>query len=95
MTTSARRVGDHIELDFTFRDRSGALADPSAIALVIREPDGTEIAKTHADMTNVSTGLWRYVHAIAKEGRHVAEANGDGIEAVGTVEFYARRKGTS
>lgn len=96
MTVTAKRIGDSIDLLFTFRARDNTLTNPSTIALTIREPDGTEIAKTQSDMTNLSTGLWRYIFAITKEGTHVARADGDGVvEAAAAVVFRALRKGTS
>ena len=97
MTTESVYVGSSKDLDFTFKDRAGALANPTTIALTIREPDGVEISKTQADMTNpTNPGVWRYVFAVTKEGRHHATADGDGaVEAVAQVEFHALRKGTS
>ena len=50
--------------------------------------------KSDADMTNITNpGVWRYVFAVTKEGRHFATADGDGaVEAAVQVEFYALRK---
>jgi len=49
------------------RDRDYAYADPTTIALVITEPDGTVTTKAKADMEQwteqdgqTSTGHWRY-----------------------------------
>jgi hypothetical protein len=96
MTTATVNVGSSKDLDFTFKDRDGTLTNPTSIALTIRQPDGTEIAKTKTDMTEVSTGVWRYVFAVTQEGRHFARADGDGaVEAAVAVEFYALRKTTS
>lgn len=97
MTTAAVTVGSSKDLDFTFKDRDGVLKNPDSIALTIRQPDGTEITKTEADMTNISNpGVWRYVFAVTQEGRHHVTADGDGaVEAAVQIEFYALRKGTS
>lgn len=93
-TTEAVHTGSSKDLTFTFKARDGALADPTSIALTIREPDGVVVAKTEADMTQVSTGVWRYVHAVTKAGRHSAEADGDGVEAAVGIDFYGLRQET-
>lgn len=94
MTTDTTRIGETETLSFTFRNASAVLTDPTSIVLSIREPDGTETAKTQADMTSPSTGLWTYDFAVTKAGRHFAVADGDGdVEAVAEIEFYALRAG--
>ncbi len=93
MTTKTTYVGASKDLDFTFKDRAAVLTNPTTIALTIRQPNGVEIAKTQADMTEVSTGLWRYIFAVTQEGRHFATADGDiAVDAVAQIEFYALRK---
>lgn len=90
MTTETVHIGDSKTLRFNFTDTDGAAADPTSIALTIREPDGTEIDKTEADMTSSATGQWDYDFAVTKAGRHYAFADGDGaIEAAVGIEFYA------
>lgn len=96
MTTATAVVGGSKRLTFTFTDVNGDPADPSSIALTIREPDGIEVAKTDADMTNPATGTWIYDHEVTKEGRHFIHVDGDGaVDAADQPEFYALRKTTS
>lgn len=96
MTTVTAVVGATKRLTFTFKDVAGAAADPTSIALKIREPDGVEIAKTDGDMTKTATGIWTYDHPVTKEGRHTVHVDGAGaVEAAGQPEFYAVRKVTS
>ena len=92
-TTDAKAVGSSRRLTFTFKDVAAALADPTSIALKIREPDGTVISKTQADMTSTTTGVWTYDHPVTKVGRHYAHVDGDGaVEAAEQIEFYALTK---
>lgn len=96
MATATAVVGTTKRLSFTFRDVAEALADPTSIALTIREPDGNEISKTDADMVHPSTGLYTYDHPVTKEGRHFVYVDGDGaLDAAAQPEFYAMRKTTS
>lgn len=95
--TTAVDIGDVKRLQATFTDVSGALANPTAINLIIREPDGTEITKVIGDMTNPSTGVFHFDHTwTVKPGRHIVR-----LESTGTVataertEFWVRQKGTS
>ncbi|HEX9768434.1 MAG TPA: hypothetical protein VGA50_04585 [Kiloniellales bacterium] len=100
MTTATATVGSSKRLTFTFTDIAGDPAEPTSIALTIREPDGVEIAKTDADMTHAVTspvnGTYTYDHPVAKEGRHFVHVDADGaVEAASQSEFYAFRKVTS
>lgn len=54
------------------------LADPTAVTLVIKRPDGTTVIGTQADMTHDGTGLYTYPYTIAQVGDHLWEAKGDG-----------------
>jgi uncharacterized protein YfaS (alpha-2-macroglobulin family) len=55
-----------VRLKATFKDFSGTLVDPSAIALDIVDPSGTVVAtKAKTDMTNPSTGVYYYHYDLA------------------------------
>lgn len=99
MTTTAYDVGDLKRCSCAFTSIAGAATDPTAVVLVIREPDGTEITKSYptpSDITKDSTGNYHYDFAITKAGRHVERWVGTGAVAVGEkIEFWARAKGVS
>ena len=69
-----------IWLRLIVRDRDYAYADPTTIALVITEPDGTETTKTKADMEQWieadgtdNTGHWRYKFRATQLAIHTYE----------------------
>jgi hypothetical protein len=96
MTTTAYDIGDVKRCQATFTDVNGALANPTTVTLIVREPDGNETTILQASMTNPSTGVWYYDFAIAKAGRHVERWIGTGTVAVGEkTEFWARAKGVA
>lgn len=96
MATPANDLGDSIRLNGTYTDIAGAAADPTAIVLTIKEPDGVVVTKnypTPADITRTALGVFYYDFAITKAGRHVANWTGTGAVATAEeIEFYARRK---
>lgn len=99
MATDTAVVGATKRLTFTFTDVNDDAADPTSITLTIRQPDGTEVSKSEADMTGGNSpvdGIWYYDFAVTQEGRHHAHCDGDGaVEAATQIEFYALRKTTS
>ena len=94
MTTPAYFQGSQKRLTVTFTDINDTPVDPTAIALTIREPDGTLVTKAIGDLTKTGTGIYYYDHTIAdKPGRHVIHWQGTaGTFATFEQEFYARRK---
>ena len=96
MTTEAKDIGDSIRLNGTFTDIAGADADPTAIVLTVKEPDGVVVTKnwpTPADITTDATGRFHFDFAITKAGRHVVNWTGTGVVATASEdEFYGRRK---
>lgn len=64
-------VGDEQQMTFTFKNLSGVLSNPTTISLTLMRPDGTLISPvyTQADMTNVSTGVWRFLYTFDEDGR--------------------------
>ena len=97
MTTTAVDITDVKRLQATFTNLAGAATDPTAITLTIREPDGTELAKTKGDMTTTGTGVWYYDHTWpASPGRHIVRWLATGAVATAErQEFWVRQKGTS
>lgn len=99
MTTTAYDIGDMKRCSVAITSIAGVAADPTAVVLIIREPDGTEVTKnypTPADLTKDSTGNYHYDYTITKAGRHVERWVGTGSVVVAErVEFWARAKGVS
>lgn len=59
--------GDELKLELTIKDDSGTLTNPSTIAFTLHSPGiETDVTKTladdPADITEVSTGVWKLVH---------------------------------
>ncbi len=92
MATPAHFIGAKKTLTGSFTDITGTPADPTAIVLTIREPDGALIVKAIGDLTNTGVGVYTFDHLIAKVGRHIISWVGSaGIQAAFEQEFYARR----
>ena len=58
-------VGDTRTLTGTFHNAAGALADPTAVTLTVRKPDGTESTPT---ATHASTGVYTYALTFDQSG---------------------------
>lgn len=94
MVTTAYDIGDVRSLKGTFADASGTLTNPTTIALVIKEPDGTLTTKAIGDLTTTATGVYTYVFTISQSGRHIVNWTSTGSVAVAAeTEFYVRKKG--
>lgn len=54
-------VGDQPTVTGTFRERgTGELADPTAITVKVRKPDGTITPYDETSMDNISVGVWEF-----------------------------------
>lgn len=72
-------LGDEVTLIATFKDSTGALANPDPVLFSYREPDGTLVTKTQwtqavpgPDIANVSPGVFRTKVLITKSGGYYA-----------------------
>jgi hypothetical protein len=83
-------VGALVELSTEVRDRTGELADPATIRLLVRNPDGTvdeytptpdDVGLYHTDIEVQAPGFWRYRW----------ETTGDPT-AVSELVFYVRKR---
>lgn len=92
MSTATYVIGATAELTVKFTNAAGVAADPATIALKITEPDGAEIDKIKADMTNPVVGTWIYNHPVTKAGRHFTHWDAGGLEAATQPDFYGLRK---
>jgi hypothetical protein len=69
--------GDTIRLKGTFKDFSGVLTDPSALALKIYDSTGTVVlTKAITDMTHASTGVYYYDWTTTATGDFIYEFTG-------------------
>lgn len=52
--------GTRPAVEVTFRDADGALANPTAVTVITRDPSGDQLtyATPNAAITNPSTGVW-------------------------------------
>ena len=80
ITIREHEQGSDIWIRFIFRDRDYDYADPTAISLVITEPDGTATTVAKADMEQWieadgvdNTGHWRYRFRAAQLRIHTFE----------------------
>lgn len=90
--TLAYDIGDRRRLTGTFRDITGALSNPSAIDMTIREPDGTMTNKVIGDLANPSVGVFTYDFTITQAGRHVCKFDATaGVVSASELEFWVRR----
>lgn len=53
-------IGDQPIITGTFEDVDGTPTDPTAITIIVREPDGTETGYDQSDATNPSVGVWSF-----------------------------------
>ncbi len=89
-------VGETVELSAAFRDRLGALADPTSITLRIKSPAGVTSAKTYAagDITKDSTGRYHYDLLLTASGRWEFRFEAAGaVAAIGEEEFQVLNAG--
>ncbi len=72
-------VGDVEFLSATFRDKDGALFDPTAVTFKVKKPDGT--TETLSSLTNGSTGVYTKSYTPATVGKYEWFAIGTGANA--------------
>ncbi len=90
-------VGQQPKLTVTFRNLSGALADPTAVTFRMREPNGDErnyLYGLNGQLVRASEGIYYVLWTIAQAGRHDYSFTGlDGIVAYGEGAFIAQPVG--
>jgi hypothetical protein len=84
-------VGQLIRIFRTFT-LSGALTDPTTQTLEIKEPDGTLVSKTEADVTKDDVGEYHYDYGpVTQEGRYSIQwAGTGGVVTALTSVFWVR-----
>lgn len=93
MVRAVHDIGDSRRLRADFTDINGNATDPTTVTLTIREPDGTLVTKTDAELSNPQVGQWTFDYTITKPGRHIVRWEGTGaLVTAEEAEFYARRK---
>ena len=78
--TTEYDIGDVVTLRATFRDAAGALANPGAVTLSVRKPDGTLVAPAPT-ATNPSVGMWEYALSPDQSGWWTYRFTGTGANA--------------
>ena len=85
-------VGTSPRLLVEFKDTAYEPYSPSAIALKIKEPDGTITTKAIGDLTEEETGKWYYVFIVSQKGLHKFRYVGAGPDYdIAVVNYF---KGT-
>lgn len=83
-------VGQPVFLEIEgIKNNLGVLANPTALDLVIRKPDGSFVTKAIGDLTHVSTGhyLYVYVSVAGEEGSYAFRYDATNPTAVGEGVF--------
>lgn len=90
MSTNEHDIGDVITLRATFRDAAGALANPGAVALAVRKPDGTLVTPAPTP-TEASVGVWQHAIAPDQSGWWTYRFIGTGANAAAEeARFFVR-----
>jgi len=86
-----REVGAVTRFWAKFYDEDGQPFDPDAIALDVKEPDGSITTKAIGDLTKVGTGDYYYPWPIAQSGLHVFRFTGTAADygLVRSIYFQA------
>jgi uncharacterized protein YfaS (alpha-2-macroglobulin family) len=81
MSCEPLTVGDAVRVEIATRDIAGNLADPTALAVTVQDPDGTTAPAT---VIRTSTGLYYFDLDLAKAGTYAYRAVATGQnQAVG------------
>ena len=76
-------TGDAVTLTATFKDSSGALADPTDVTLEVQDPNGTITTYTYSlsTITKSSTGIYTRNVSLTDNGTWEYEWQGTGAVA--------------
>jgi hypothetical protein len=85
---SRHHVGDLVTLQATFTTLDGVNADPTTIAVCVRDPGGTITTYTYAgnEVTKAATGVFRYGLSIIVSGVWVYRWVGTGSVQVASAD---------
>lgn len=80
MPETSFQIGDELNAVFVFTNRlTNVLADPGVVKVKFKVPAGTSTTYTYltdAEVTKVSTGVYRFRKILATSGRYVFRAEG-------------------
>jgi hypothetical protein len=80
-------VGNLVVLTVNFQDANNNFIDPTAVALVVKTPDGTLTTFTP---TRVSTGVYSYNFTLVQAGIHYYRYTGTGaVTAAADGSFFS------
>jgi len=83
-------IGTDIQMTGTFRDLTGALADPSTVTAKLIDPTGSE---TTLSPSKVSTGVYNATFTPSLSGWHYYRFAGTGsVTAAGEGAFYVKEQ---
>lgn len=71
-------IGSSVQLSAAFFNNAGILADPTAIALRVKDPTGTVTVYTGAQVTRQEAGIYSLNLALAHPGRYFYRFEGTG-----------------
>ena len=90
MATETFDTGDRERFKATFKDATGALANPTLTVATLREPDGTITTPT---TNNLSTGIKAVDITFTQTGRHFLRFTGTGaVVSSQGIEFYVKKR---
>lgn len=93
MTDGLYDIGDTVELAGDFTDLDGTPADPDAVTLSIKAPDGTVTEIEQGDLSSGDTGSWTYLYSPDQAGLYWYRFQGVGsVEAAEEKVFRVRRR---
>jgi hypothetical protein len=88
MTTNEHDIGDLVRVEAQFADLAGAPADPGAVALRVRKPDGTVLTPTP---TSSVVGTWAHTLSVDISGWWTYRFVGTGVNAAAEeARFFVR-----
>lgn len=94
-------AGTTVTVTATITDSDGAAADPTALVVTTRAPDGTQVDYTHphATITNPAVGTWKFTFpgplTDAGEWAVYFAASGGGADVARSVIFKVKSPAVS
>ena len=84
-------IGDRVRLFATFKGEDGDVADPDAVYLLVRKPDGTVVPITDLTHTVEGSGYYSAEVDVDQSGRWDVHWEGTGaVTAAEESSFYVR-----
>lgn len=81
-------IGAEVTVRCEFTNAAGAAADPTAVTLKVKNPDGTVTTYTTDDLTNDQVGRWEYSIDVADSGRYAYKFTGTGAVKAAAAGYF-------